>query len=75
MTLRAVIAGATGLIGSNLADHLISKGCPAESIILRKFRDDAHGKPVAPTTGSGVYRVCAIGSLFVNQCTCKKKVA
>ena len=26
MTLRAVIAGATGLIGSNLAEHLVSKG-------------------------------------------------
>jgi GDP-D-mannose dehydratase len=26
MTLRAVIAGATGLIGNNLADHLVSKG-------------------------------------------------
>ena len=25
MTLRAVIAGATGLIGSNLAEHLVSK--------------------------------------------------
>ena len=26
MTLRAVIARATGLIGSNLAEHLLSKG-------------------------------------------------
>jgi GDP-D-mannose dehydratase len=26
MTLRAVIAGATGLIGGNLAEHLVSKG-------------------------------------------------
>ena len=26
MTSRAVIAGATGLIGSNLANHLVSKG-------------------------------------------------
>jgi nucleoside-diphosphate-sugar epimerase len=26
MKLRAVIAGATGLIGSNLAEHLVSKG-------------------------------------------------
>ena len=26
MTLRAIIAGATGLIGSNLAAHLVSKG-------------------------------------------------
>jgi GDP-D-mannose dehydratase len=25
MTLRAVIAGVTGLIGSNLAEHLLSK--------------------------------------------------
>jgi nucleoside-diphosphate-sugar epimerase len=26
MTSRALIAGATGLIGSNLANHLVSKG-------------------------------------------------
>ncbi|HEV3006589.1 MAG TPA: NAD-dependent epimerase/dehydratase family protein, partial [Pirellulales bacterium] len=26
MALRAVIAGATGLIGSNLAEHLLAKG-------------------------------------------------
>ena len=26
MTLRAFIAGATGLIGSNLAEHLVSRG-------------------------------------------------
>jgi nucleoside-diphosphate-sugar epimerase len=26
MALRAVIAGATGLIGSNLAEHFVSKG-------------------------------------------------
>src|SRR5260370_13020013 len=26
MTSRALIAGATGLIGSNLAEHLVSKG-------------------------------------------------
>ncbi|MGO9107778.1 MAG: GDP-mannose 4,6-dehydratase [Thermoguttaceae bacterium] len=40
MKLRAVIAGATGLIGSNLAAHLVSKGWEVHGIarVLRQQR-------------------------------------
>jgi nucleoside-diphosphate-sugar epimerase len=47
MTLRAVIAGATGLIGSNLADHLVSKGWEVEGI-ARKPQAGVRGvRPIA----------------------------
>ena len=47
MTLRAVIAGATGLIGSNLADHLVSKGWEVYGIV-RKPQGSVPGvRPIA----------------------------
>ena len=47
MTLRAVIAGATGLIGSNLAEHLVSKGWEVYGV-ARKPETGIRGvRPVA----------------------------
>ncbi len=47
MTLRAVIAGATGLIGSNLADHLLSRGWEVYGI-ARKPQGSVRGvQPIA----------------------------
>src|SRR5262249_61336579 len=47
MPLRAVIAGATGLIGSNLADHLVSKGREVYGI-ARKPQGGVRGvRPIA----------------------------
>ncbi len=47
MTFRAVIAGATGLIGSNLAEHLLSKGWEVHGV-ARKPQGGVPGvRPVA----------------------------
>jgi GDP-D-mannose dehydratase len=47
VTKRAVIAGATGLIGSNLADHLVSKGWEVYGI-ARKPQGGVRGvRPIA----------------------------
>jgi nucleoside-diphosphate-sugar epimerase len=47
MTLRAVIAGTTGLIGSNLADRLVSKGWEVYGI-ARKPQGGVHRvRPIA----------------------------
>jgi nucleoside-diphosphate-sugar epimerase len=47
MTSRAVIAGATGLIGSNLAEHLVSKGWEVYGI-ARKPQGSVPGvRPIA----------------------------
>ena len=47
MTLRAVIAGATGLIGSNLAEHLVAKGWEVYGV-ARKPQSDIPGvRPIA----------------------------
>ncbi len=47
MTRRALIAGVTGLIGSNLAEHLISKNWEVYGI-ARKPTSGVHGvKPIA----------------------------
>src|SRR5258707_9219122 len=47
MTRRALIAGVTGLIGSNLAEHLISKNWEVYGL-ARKPNSGVHGvKPIA----------------------------
>jgi uncharacterized protein YbjT (DUF2867 family) len=47
MTWRAVIAGATGLIGSNLAEHLVSRGWEVYGV-ARKPQNGIPGvRPVA----------------------------
>ena len=47
MTLRAVIAGVTGLAGSNLAEHLISKGWEVHGV-ARKPQSGIPGvRPIA----------------------------
>ena len=47
MTLRAVIAGATGLIGSNLAEHLVSKGWEVYGIARKPQTGIPGVRPVA----------------------------
>ena len=48
MTSPAHIAGATGLIGSNLAEHLVSKGWEVYGV-ARKPQTGIRGvRPVAP---------------------------
>src|SRR5216684_6377710 len=42
MTSRAIIAGVTGLIGSNLAEHLVSKGWEVYGV-ARKPQSGVHG--------------------------------
>jgi uncharacterized protein YbjT (DUF2867 family) len=47
MTLRAVLAGATGLIRTNLAEHLVSKGWEVHGI-ARKSQTNMPGvRPAA----------------------------
>jgi nucleoside-diphosphate-sugar epimerase len=60
MTLRAVIAGATGLIGSNLAEHLVSK-CWEVYGVARKPESSIPGvRPIAnPERG----RECSVENL------------
>src|SRR5258708_7594888 len=47
MTLRAVIAGATGLIGSNLAEHLVSRGWEVHGIARKPESSIPGVRPVA----------------------------
>ena len=47
MTSRAVIAGATGLIGSNLAEHLVSKGWEVHGIARKPQTGIPGVRPVA----------------------------
>jgi hypothetical protein len=47
MILRALIAGATGLIGSNLADHLVSKGWEVYGIARNPESSIPGVRPVA----------------------------
>jgi nucleoside-diphosphate-sugar epimerase len=47
MTLRAVIAGVTGLIGSNLAEHLVSKGWEVYGIARKPQTGIPGVRPVA----------------------------
>ncbi|HEY3967559.1 MAG TPA: SDR family oxidoreductase [Planctomycetaceae bacterium] len=47
MSLRALIAGVTGLIGSNLAEHLISKGWEVYGIARKPDRSVRGVRPIA----------------------------
>ena len=47
MTLRAVIAGATGLIGSNLAEHLVAKGWEVHGIARKPQGGVREVRPIA----------------------------
>src|SRR3989440_2711708 len=47
MTSRAVIAGATGLIGSNLAGHLVSKGWEVYGVARKPETGSRDVRPVA----------------------------
>ena len=47
MTLREAIAGATGLIGSNLAQHLVSKGWEVHGIARKRRPASPANRPIA----------------------------
>ena len=47
MTRRALIAGVTGLIGSNLAEHLISKGWEVYGLARKPERGVQGLRPIA----------------------------
>src|SRR5437016_7057959 len=47
MTLRAVIAGATGLIGSNLAEQLVSKGWEVYGVARKPQTGIPRVRPIA----------------------------
>ena len=47
MTSRAVIAGATGWIGSNLAEHLVSKGWEVHGIARKPESSIPGVRPIA----------------------------
>jgi GDP-D-mannose dehydratase len=51
MTSRAVIAGATGLIGSNLAEYLVSKGWEVHGIARKPQTRIPGVQPVAAALG------------------------
>jgi hypothetical protein len=56
MTLRAVIAGATGLIGSNLAEYLLSKSWVRSWTCLPACEESGSSRLDGEVRGVGIPR-------------------
>ena len=66
MTSRALIAGATCLIGGNLAEHLVSKGWEVHGL-ARKPESSIPGVLDAVRRGAALRRSCCATSTRTNR--------